>query len=135
MVINGKARLACKTLVKDLRLPITVEPMYGFRVQKDLIVDFERFFASYRSIKPYLIDEDPEPERERLQSPEDRERVDDTTKCILCGCCTTSCPSFWAIPDSVGPATIVNAHRFIFDSRDKGAEERLRILNARDGVW
>jgi len=135
MVINGKARLACKTLVKDLRQPITVEPMYGFRVKKDLIVDFEGFFAAYRSIKPYLINDDPEPDRERLQSPEDRERFDDTTKCILCGCCTTSCPSFWANPEYVGPATIVNAHRFIFDSRDKGAAERLRILNARGGVW
>ncbi|PZN08918.1 MAG: succinate dehydrogenase iron-sulfur subunit [Bacillota bacterium] len=135
MIINGKARLACKTLVKELSQPITVEPMRGFRVKKDLIVDFTGFFAAYRAIKPYLINDDPEPERERLQSPEDRERFDDTTKCILCGCCTTSCPSFWANPDYVGPAAIVNAHRFIFDSRDQAADERLRILNSRDGVW
>ncbi|ADU50246.1 succinate dehydrogenase subunit B [Thermaerobacter marianensis DSM 12885] len=135
MIINGKARLACKTLVKELSQPITVEPMRGFRVKKDLIVDFTGFFAAYRSIKPYLINNDPEPERERLQSPHDRERFDDTTKCILCGCCTTSCPSFWANPDYVGPAAIVNAHRFIFDSRDQAADERLRILNSRDGVW
>lgn len=135
MIINGKARLACKTLVKQLRQPITVEPMRGFRVRKDLIVDFTGFFAAYRTVKPYLINEEPEPERERLQSPQDRERFDDTTKCILCGCCTTSCPSFWANPDYVGPAAIVNAHRFIFDSRDKAAAERLRILNGREGVW
>ncbi len=100
--------------------------MRGFRVIKDLLVDMDAFLAKYRSVKPYLITHTPEPEKERLQSPRDREKFDDTTKCILCGACTTTCPSFWANPDYVGPAAIVNAHRFIFDSRDEGAAERMR---------
>jgi succinate dehydrogenase / fumarate reductase iron-sulfur subunit len=135
MVINGKNRLACKVLVKDVAPVITVEPMKGFRVVKDLVVDMEPFFAKYKSLKPFLInDEDPGPE-ERRQSPVERDRFDDTTKCILCGACTTSCPSFWADGEYVGPAAIVNAHRFIFDSRDRGAAERLERLNSREGVW
>jgi succinate dehydrogenase / fumarate reductase iron-sulfur subunit len=135
MVINGRNRLACKTLVKELRQPIVVEPMRGFKVLKDLVVDMEGFFAKYRSVRPYLIERDPPPYKERLQSPQQRERFDDTTKCILCGACTTSCPSFWANPDYLGPAAIVQAHRFLFDSRDQGTRERLRLLGDRDGVW
>ena len=135
MMINGRNRLACKVLIKDVAQPITIEPMRGFPVVKDLIVDMTGFFEKYRSIKPYLIAEDPPPTTERLQSPEDRERFDDTTKCILCGACTTSCPSFWANSQYVGPAAIVQAHRFIFDSRDQGAAERAAILNDTSGVW
>lgn len=135
MVINGRNRLACKLLIKNLKSPITIEPMRGFKVLKDLIVDMEAFFAKYRSIQPYLVEKSPRPEKERLQSPEDRERFDDTTKCILCGACTTSCPSFWADPNYVGPAAIVQAHRFLFDSRDEGKEERLAVLNGQEGVW
>ena len=136
MRINGRNRLACKILVKDLGgSKITVEPILGMRVIKDLIVDMEPFFEHYRSIHPYLVNEEPEPKQERLQSVEDRERFDDTTKCILCACCTTSCPSFWASEEYVGPAAIVTAHRFIFDSRDRGAAERLRILNSQFGVY
>ena len=95
----------------------------------------EPFFAKFRSVHPYLVEKDPRPEKERLQSPEERERFDDTTKCIQCGACTTSCPSFWANPDYVGPAAIVQAHRFLFDSRDQGKQERLEVLNQADGVW
>lgn len=135
MLINGVNRLACKVLMGDLGDRVTVEPLRGFRVIKDLVVDMEPFFAAYRAIKPYLINHDPEPVAERLQLPEERERFDDTTKCILCAACTTSCPSFWANEEYIGPAAIVNAHRFIFDSRDQGAEERLEILNSRNGVW
>ncbi len=135
MIINGKNRLACKVLVKSLKQPITIEPMRGYSVLKDLVVDMKQFFEKYRSIKPFLIDKSPLPEKERLQSPKDRERFDDTTKCILCGACTTSCPSFWADPHYVGPAAIVQAHRFLFDSRDQGKEERLTVLNDREGVW
>src|SRR5690606_2305405 len=102
---------------------------------KDLVVDMEPFFAAYRSVKPYLINDEPAPRTERRQSPEERERFDDTTKCILCAACTTSCPSFWANENYVGPAAIVNAHRFIFDSRDRGAARRLEVLNSRTGVW
>ena len=135
MMINGRNRLACKVLIKDLTQPITVEPMRGFPVVKDLIVDMAGFFQKYRSVTPYLISEDPPPAAERLQSPAERERFDDTTKCILCGACTTACPSFWANGQFVGPAAIVQAHRFIFDSRDQGAAERLGVLNEAGGVW
>jgi succinate dehydrogenase / fumarate reductase, iron-sulfur subunit len=135
MRINGVNRLACKVLMRDVGEAVTIEPMMGFRVIKDLVVDMEPFFAQYRSVLPYLINDSRPPQTERLQSVEDRERFDDTTKCILCAACTTSCPSFWANEEFVGPAAIVNAHRFIFDSRDEGAAERLEILNAREGVW
>ena len=135
MLINGRNRLACKVLVKSLKQPIAIEPMRGYKVLKDLVVDMEAFFAKYRSIKPYLIEKEAPPLKERLQGPQERQRFDDTTKCILCGACTTSCPSFWANPDYVGPAAIVQAHRFLFDSRDEGKEERLKVLNGRDRVW
>ena len=136
MRINGRNRLACKTLLKDLDLsqPIYVEPIKGLEVEKDLIVDMNPFYQAYRDIKPFLIASD-NPERERLQSAENRERFDDTTKCILCAACTTSCPVFWTDGQYFGPAAIVNAHRFIFDSRDEGAEVRLDILNDKEGVW
>lgn len=136
MRVNSRNYLACKVLVKDLGTDkITVEPLLGFRVLKDMIVDMEPFFEHYRSVLPFLINDDPPPDRERLQSPEARERFDDTTKCILCAACTTACPSFWSNERYVGPAAIVNAHRFIFDSRDEGAGERLEILNGHFGVF
>ena len=138
MRINGRNRLACKTLIKDLNpeKPITVEPIKGLTVLKDLVVDMDPFFQAYRDVMPFLITHDTnEPTRERLQSAEDRERFDDTTKCILCAACTSSCPVFWNDGQYFGPAAIVNAHRFIFDSRDDAGEQRLEILNDRDGVW
>ena len=137
MRINGRNRLACKTLLKDLdpTKPITIEPIKGLPVLKDLVVDMEPFFASYREIMPFLVTSGNEPTRERLQSPEQRARYDDTTKCILCACCTSSCPVFWNDGQYFGPAAIVNAHRFIFDSRDSGAAQRLEILNDKEGVW
>jgi succinate dehydrogenase / fumarate reductase, iron-sulfur subunit len=135
MTINNVNRLSCKVLMRDLGSRVTVEPLRGFRIVKDLVVDMEPFFEKYRSIKPYFIHYDPDPPTERYQSQEDRERYDDTTKCILCAACTSSCPSYWGNRDFVGPATIVQAHRFIFDSRDQGANERLEILNDRNGVW
>lgn len=143
MRIDGRNRLACKCLIRDLApstatsIKIQVEPILGLPVLKDLIVDMEPFFAHYREVMPWFINDDPVPAngRERLQSAEDRERFDDTTKCILCACCTTSCPSFWANGKYVGPAAIVQAHRFIFDSRDKGAAQRLSVLAEPNGVW
>ena len=136
MRINGRNRLACKTLLKDLDLsqPIFVEPIKGLEVEKDLIVDMNPFYQAYRDVKPFLIAND-NPEKERIQSAEGRERFDDTTKCILCAACTTSCPVFWTDGQYFGPAAIVNAHRFIFDSRDEAAEVRLDILNDKEGVW
>ena len=135
MRVNGRNRLACKVLMSELGTKVTVEPLIGFPVIKDLIVDMEPFFEGYKSVKPYLIADDAPSAGERLQSPEERARYDDTTKCILCASCTSSCPITWTNKEFVGPAAIVNAHRFIFDSRDQGAAERLRILNQRSGVW
>ena len=136
MRINGRNRLACKTLIKDLDItqPIYVEPIKGLAVEKDLVVDMNPFYQAYRDINPFLIASD-KPAKERLQSAEERERFDDTTKCILCAACTTSCPVFWTDGQYFGPAAIVNAHRFIFDSRDEAAEVRLEILNDKEGVW
>ena len=135
MLVNGANTLACKSLLKNLGTNIKVEPLRGYRVLKDLLVYMEPFFDAYKQMKPYLIAETMTPEKERLQNPDERQRYDDTTKCILCAACTTSCPSFWANRDYIGPAAIVNAHRFIFDSRDEGGEERLELLNATEGVW
>jgi succinate dehydrogenase / fumarate reductase, iron-sulfur subunit len=135
MRINGRNRLACKVLMKELGKKITIEPLLAFPVIKDLVVDMEPFFAGYRSIKPYLIAEAAPAYGERRQSPAERARIDDTSKCILCAACTSSCPITWPDTGYVCPAAIVNAHRFIFDSRDEGAAERLDILNEVDGVW
>jgi succinate dehydrogenase / fumarate reductase iron-sulfur subunit len=137
MRINGRNRLACKVLLKDLDTskPITVEAIKGLPVEKDLIVDMEPFFQSYREVMPFLVAKGHEPSAERYQSVEDRERFDDTTKCILCAACTSSCPVFWTDGQYFGPAAIVNAHRFIFDSRDEAGDMRLEILNDKEGVW
>ncbi len=137
MRINGRNRLACKTLVQDLGENITILPLLGLPLIKDLVVDMEGFFAKYRHVTPYLVNDDPLPAdgRERLQSQADRERFDDTTKCILCAACTASCPSVWANGEYVGPAAIVQAHRFIFDSRDQATEKRLEIMDEEMGVW
>lgn len=140
--INGANALACKTLVARLKdgsgpVKIQVEPILGLRVIKDLVVDMIPFFDHYKSVMPYFINDSPPPAdgRERRQSPADRARFDDTTKCILCAACTTSCPSFWANERYVGPAAIVQAHRFIFDTRDEAYAERLKIMGETFGVW
>ena len=137
MRINGVNALACKVLVRDVAPYVTVEPILGLPVVKDLVVDMEPFFDHYKSVMPYFVNDDPVPDngRERYQSVEDREIFDDTTKCILCACCTTSCPSYWANGKYVGPAAIVQAHRFIFDSRDQAHTERLEALSEPNGVW
>jgi succinate dehydrogenase iron-sulfur subunit len=136
MLINGRNRLACKIRVDQLgKKVITVAPLPGLPLVKDLVVDMEAFFEKFRSVQPYLQTTDMPPIRERIQTAAERDRFEDTTKCILCAACTSSCPSFWAQPSYVGPAAIVNAHRFIFDSRDDAAEERLEILADKDGVW
>ncbi len=135
MRVNGRNRLACKLLVQDVGTRVTVEPMLGFPVIRDLVVDMDPFFAKYEKVKPFLINDEPPPRTERLQSQAERARYDETTKCILCGACTGACPSVWANREWVGPASIVNAHRFIFDSRDHAGAERLEILSDRTGVW
>jgi succinate dehydrogenase / fumarate reductase iron-sulfur subunit len=137
MRINGTNRLACKSLVRELGARITLEPLLGLPVEKDLVVDMEPFFAAYRSVQPYLVNDDPLPEggRERLQSPAERMRYDDTTKCILCAACVTACPVFWSNGNYIGPAAIVQAHRFLFDSRDRGPARHTAALARDDGVW
>ena len=129
MNINGKNGLACIMRVADLKEPVVIRPLPGLPVIRDLIVDMSQFFKQYYSIKPYVIDNDPPPEKERLQSPEDREKLDGLYECILCACCTTACPSFWWNPDKfVGPAGLLMAYRFIADSRDQATNERLDNL-------
>ena len=145
MRINGANRLACKVLLKEFgeqdHYKIQVEPILGLAVVKDLVVDMEPFFAHYKAVMPFFVSNTKPPVdanghmTERLQTIEARERFDDTTKCILCACCTTSCPSFWASGEYVGPAAIVQAHRFIFDSRDEALDERLDTMSDPDGVW
>ena len=136
MLINGRNRLACEYLVKDAGSRISVEPIRGLPLEKDLLVDMEPFFEQYKSVMPYLVNDDPvEDGRERRQSPGDRDRYEDTSRCILCAACTTSCPVFWSDPSYVGPAAIVNAHRFLTDSRDHAHEERLQIMADANGVW
>ena len=138
MRINGRNRLACKTLIKDLDIskPVYVEAIKGLPLEKDLIVDMEPFFASFREVQPFLqANSAPKGNKERHQTIEDRALFDDTTKCILCAACTSSCPVFWTDGQYFGPAAIVNAHRFIFDSRDDESQVRLDILNDKEGVW
>jgi succinate dehydrogenase / fumarate reductase iron-sulfur subunit len=136
MLINGRNRLACEYLVKDAGTSITVEAIRGMDIVKDLLVDMEPFWDQYKSVMPFLVnDEIPEDGKERRQSQADRDRYEDTSRCILCAACTTSCPVFWADQDYVGPAAIVNAHRFIVDSRDTAKKERLEIMADPDGVW
>jgi succinate dehydrogenase / fumarate reductase iron-sulfur subunit len=135
MLINGRNRLACKERIEKLGRKITIAPLPGLPVVKDLVVDMDGFFESYKTVMPFLVNESPPPADERRQSVAERARYDDTTKCILCAACTTSCPSFWSKEAYVGPAAIVNAHRFVFDSRDEAAHERLEILAGDDGVW
>jgi len=130
MNINGKNGLACITNLKELREPVVLKPLPGLPVIRDLIVDMSQFFKQYHSIKPYLINDTPPPERERLQSPEEREELNGVYECILCACCSTACPSFWWNPDKyVGPAGLLQAYRFLVDGRDQATGERLDDLN------
>lgn len=129
MNINGRNGLACITPISSLKEPIEIRPLPGLPVIRDLIVDMTQFFQQYHSIKPFLINNDPPPETERLQFPEDRAKLDGAYECILCACCTTSCPSFWWNPDKfVGPAGLLQAYRFLADSRDQATAERLDNL-------
>lgn len=128
--INGRNGLACITQVRDLKEPVVLRPLPSFPVIRDLVVDMTRFYAQYTSIKPWLINDEPPPEKERLQSPEERDRLNGLYECILCGCCTSQCPSSWWNPEKfVGPAGLLQADRFIADSRDRAIRERLDDLN------
>ncbi|HSH28507.1 MAG TPA: succinate dehydrogenase iron-sulfur subunit [Thiohalobacter sp.] len=130
MNINGRNGLACITPLKELGQPVTLRPLPGMPVVRDLIVDLEPFYQQYRAARPWLINADPEPEVERLQSPAERERLDGLYECILCACCSTFCPSFWWNPDKfLGPAALLQSWRFLVDSRDQAIDERLDALD------
>jgi succinate dehydrogenase / fumarate reductase iron-sulfur subunit len=127
---NGRNCLACITPLPELREPIEVRPLPGRPVIRDLVVDMTDFFRQYRAVRPYLIHKDPMPEQEVLQSPADRDRLDGLYECILCGCCSTSCPSFWWNPEKFhGPAALLQAWRFLADTRDQATDERLDALD------
>jgi succinate dehydrogenase / fumarate reductase, iron-sulfur subunit len=141
MVINGKEALACKTLIQDVAdadgTTVRIEPARHMKVQRDLMVQQDTFFGNYRSVKPFFIADEskPAPEKEYHQTIAERAAFDDPTKCILCGACYSACPVIDKNPNFIGPAAIVQASRFVFDSRDKGLEARLEILDRPDGVW
>ncbi|GMR07136.1 MAG: succinate dehydrogenase iron-sulfur subunit [Gammaproteobacteria bacterium] len=129
MNINGRNGLACITPMAELKEPVTLRPLPGMPVDRDLIVDLTQFYNHYRYIKPYLVINDPQPEVERLQSPEQRDKLDGLYECVLCACCSTSCPTFWWNPDKfLGPAALLQSYRFLVDSRDQATEERLEAL-------
>ncbi len=138
MRINGKDGLACKTLVKEVAEKdgdtVLVEPLRHLPVQRDLIVDQSEFFAKYRSVKPFLINDEPVKEKERIQTQEQRLQFDDTTNCILCASCYSACPIPGEHPDFIGPAAIAQAYRFMADSRDRGDQQRMGVLDAPSGV-
>lgn len=130
MNINGRNGLACRQPVADLGQRVVLKPLPGFPVIRDLVVDMTQFFAHFRAVKPYLINDELPPERERLQTPAQRERLDGLYECILCACCTGFCPSYWWNPDRfLGPAALLQACRFISDSRDTATVERLAFLD------
>jgi succinate dehydrogenase / fumarate reductase, iron-sulfur subunit len=136
MRINGTCGLACQKLVKDFKEEVLIEPLPVFRVIKDLVVDFDLFLEKYNSIKPYLITKTPSPDHERKQSPEEQHVFETAIRCILCACCTASCPvnQNKETASYVGPAALVRAFRYLFDSRDEATEERIALLDQKDGA-
>jgi succinate dehydrogenase / fumarate reductase iron-sulfur subunit len=136
MKVNGRNILACETPIHQFRgNKLKIEPLPGFKIIKDLVVDMDEFFAKLERIIPYLILNKPIPDKEFIQTPEEFEEIRDVANCILCGACTSSCPSLWANDNYLGPAALLKAYRFIFDTRDDGANERIDIVNDRNGIW
>ncbi|MBE0618079.1 MAG: succinate dehydrogenase iron-sulfur subunit [Proteobacteria bacterium] len=134
--IQGICALACQRLVREYEEdPITVEPLPNFRVVRDLVVDLDGFFEKYGAVRPYLLPEGEAPERERLQDPEDRQTIDEAIRCILCACCTAACPITGENPDYLGPAALLRAFRYLFDTRDRAEEERMELLDSPDAIW
>ena len=130
MNINGKNGLSCLINMNTLPQKITLRPLPGLPVVRDLVVDMNQFYEQYEKVHPYLINDQPAPPTERLQSPEDREKLNGLYECILCACCSTSCPSFWWNPDKfLGPSALLNGYRFVADSRDTNTQERLARLD------
>ncbi len=135
MKINGKNGLACQTLVKDLPEVIVLEPLPALPVIKDLVVDMSSFFEKNELVIPYLVNNDPPPERERIQYPEEQEKIVESITCIMCGSCTTSCPVFWSNQKYLGPSALLKAYRFIFDTRDQATKERMERIVKESGLW
>jgi len=135
MKVNGRNVLACETPIHQFGSKLKIEPLPGFEIIKDLVVDLEDFFEKLKRIKPYLIVDQPLPDHEFRQSPAELEQIGESTLCILCAACTSSCPSLWANADYLGPAALLKAYRFVFDSRDDGTDDRLDIINDRNGIW
>lgn len=138
MKINGENKLACSVLLQDLVKDggtLTFEPLPAANVIKDLVIDQTGFFEKYRAVMPWLINSNPAPEKERYQSQAEHAIIEESTKCILCGACTHSCPSTWASPDYLGPAALLKAYRYVFDSRDDSSGERLEVVDSADGLW
>jgi succinate dehydrogenase / fumarate reductase iron-sulfur subunit len=136
MKIHGINRLACETQIEPLnKKTIVIDPLPGFEIIKDLAVDIDPFFEHLAKVKPYLINDEPPPDKERIQSPEEFKRISDPAACILCMSCTSSCPSFWGDPEYIGPAALYKAYRYVFDTRDKGLKDRIDVLDNKHGLW
>jgi len=136
MKVNGQNVLACETPLHQFKgYKLKIEPLPGLDIIKDLVVDMDAFFDKLERIKPYLMLDKPLPDKEFIQSPEEFEQIRDAANCILCASCTSSCPSLWGNEDYLGPAALLKAYRFIFDTRDDGADERIDIINDRNGIW
>ncbi|MCP4150059.1 MAG: succinate dehydrogenase iron-sulfur subunit [bacterium] len=136
MKVNGTNILACETPLHQFKgNKLKIEPLPGFKIIKDLVVDMDEFFDKLERVKPYLILHKAVPDKEFPQTPEEFEAIREAANCILCGACSSSCPSLWANENYLGPAALLKAYRFIFDTRDDGADERLDIVNDKNGIW
>lgn len=135
MKVNGQNLLTCETPMHKFKGCLKIEPLPGFDIIKDLVVDMDKFFDKMKRIKPYLMVDRPIPAKEFVQSPEEFDEIRESAMCILCGACTSSCPSLWANENYLGPAALLKAYRFVFDSRDDGADERIDIINDKNGLW
>lgn len=136
MYINGSNRLACQTLIASLKAAeVEVAPLPYLPLLKDLVVEMAPFYQKMEEVHPYLITHDTPPEKEHLQSPKQRKKLDSVTDCIWCAACYSACPIVWTDPDYLGPAALVKAHRFAVDSRDQGGAERLKATDAEEGLW
>ncbi|MCK5058240.1 MAG: succinate dehydrogenase iron-sulfur subunit [Candidatus Aminicenantes bacterium] len=136
MKVNGRNILACETPMHRFKgRGLKIEPLPGFRIIKDLVVDLDSFFEKMNRVRPYLLLDKPIPDKEFIQSPEEFEEIREVCICILCGACTSSCPSVWSNEEYLGPAALLKAYRFIFDSRDDAADERIDIVNDKNGIW
>jgi len=135
MMINGRNALACQSLMKDMPREVSLEPLPALPVIKDLVVDMEPFFRLNEEVMPYLLNPEPPPERERLQSPAEQKKTLESVTCIMCSSCTNACPSFWANRGYLGPSALLKAYRFIFDSRDRAGDERLKRITGPEGLW